>query len=158
MNIETTTGAFSHSLPTRWNGPIAWLFKRPGTAIAVSDTAVEDGADTSAKPLRRRTLRHFTPREMSELSLDLYVAGLLGYEDYAMLTFQPELHPDFDATIGALTGQKAQPDRPRDFIVLWEDRLDFERAHAPDNRELIARIQRIVDLLHQVGNQPDPVG
>jgi hypothetical protein len=92
---------------------------------------------------------------MSELSLDLYVAGLLGYEDYAMLAFQPELHPDYDTTIGALTGTRAQPDRPRDFIELWEDRLRFESAHSPENQKLIGRIQHIVHLLRRTANLPE---
>jgi hypothetical protein len=94
---------------------------------------------------------------MSELSLDLYVAGLLGYEDYAMLAFQPELHPDYDMTIGALTGIKARPDRPRDFIELWEDRLHFEHAHTPENRKLIGRIQHIVQLLYRFAALPEPM-
>ena len=158
MNIESIKGAYAHPLPARWNGPIAWLLRRPEAAALVPDGAAGDVPVSPSGPLRRRNLRHFTPREMSELSLDLYVGGLLGYEDYAMLTFQPELHPDYDATIGALTGVKAQPDRPRDFIELWEDRLQFELAHAPENHLLIARIQHIVDLLHKVATHPEQVG
>ncbi len=36
--------------------------------------------------------------------MDLHVAGVLPWEGYAMLAFQPELHPDYDRTVGALIG------------------------------------------------------
>jgi len=41
-------------------------------------------------------IRAASPREMARLSLDLYAAGVLAYKDYAVLAFQPELHPDYD--------------------------------------------------------------
>lgn len=37
-----------------------------------------------------------------------------------MLANQPELHPDFNRTIGALTGRRAAPDRERDCLAEWE--------------------------------------
>ena len=49
---------------------------------------------------------HLSPRQMSELSLDLYAIGAISFDDYSALAFQPELHPDFDRTIGALTGEQ----------------------------------------------------
>jgi len=158
MNIETTKSAFSHPLPARWAGPIAWLFGKPGAPVDFPDGEPSDDLTCSSGSIRRQNLRRLTPREMSELSLDLYVAGLLGYEDYAMLAFQPELHPDYDTTIGTLTGTKAQPDRPRDFIELWEDRLCFERTHSPENRKLIERIQHIVNCLRSLANLPESPG
>jgi hypothetical protein len=158
MNIESTKSAFSHPLPARWVGPIAWLFGKPGTPVDFPDGEPGDDSTCPSGSTRRQNLRRFTPREMSELSLKLYVAGLLGYEDYAMLAFQPELHPDYDTTVGALTGKKAQPDRPRDFIELWEDRLRFERTHSPENRKLIGRIQHIVHLLRRFADLSESPG
>jgi hypothetical protein len=155
MNIECTKSAYGHPSPTRWTGPIAWFFGRPGDPVEEPDGEPVNAPASPSGSVRRQDLRRFTPREMSELSLDLYVAGLLGYEDYAMLVFQPELHPDYDTTIGALTGAKAQPDRPRDFIELWEDRLRFERTHSPDNRKLIGRIQHILRLLRRFAALPN---
>jgi hypothetical protein len=158
MNIESTKSAVSHSLPARWAGPIAWLFGKTDAPVDFPDREPSNDPTSPSGSVRRQNLRRLTPREMSELSLDLYVAGLLGYEDYAMLAFQPEMHPDYDTTIGALTQTKAQPDRPRDFIELWEDRLRFERTHSPENLELIGRIQHIVHLLRRFADLPESPG
>lgn len=93
----------------------------------------------------------YTPREMAELSLDLFLAGVLTDEEYALLAFQPELHPDFDRTIGALTGECAKPDQRRDYVASWKDRLEFERGRARPDPTLIARIQRILFVLCRLG-------
>ena len=94
--------------------------------------------------------RH-SPREMAELSLDLFLAGALTDEEYALLAFQPELHPDFDRTIGALTGERARPDQPRDYVAIWRDRLEFERSRSRPDPELIDQIQRILFVLRRLG-------
>jgi len=103
----------------------------------------------AARPAWRINVRRATPREMSALSMDLYVAGVLGYEEYAMLGFQAELHPDYARTVGALTGVKAQPDRSRDYVELWERRLDFERTHNPENAKLIERTRHVLAVLRR---------
>lgn len=92
-----------------------------------------------------------SPREMAELSLDLFLAGVLTDEEYELLAFQPELHPDFDRTIGALTGEQAKPDQTRDYVASWRDRLEFERSRARPDPNLIERIQRILFVLRRLG-------
>ena len=93
---------------------------------------------------------HLSPRQMSGLSLDLYAIGAISFEDYSALAFQPELHPDFDRTIGALTGERADPDRPRDFVRLWDDRADFQRRHNAARTDLIEQSERIASVLRQI--------
>ena len=93
---------------------------------------------------------HLSPRQMSELSLDLYAIGAISFEDYSALAFQPELHPDFDRTIGALTGERADPDRPRDFVRLWDDRADFQRRHNAARTDLVKQSERIASVLRQI--------
>lgn len=163
MNIESIKNVFGEPLPAHRGGPIAWLFGKADAAAGVRggeprDDLYRDSGPHHSGSNRRYDLRRFTPREMSELSLHLYVSGLLGYEDYAALAFQPEMHPDYDTTIGALTGTKAQPDRPRDFIELWEDRLRFERTHNPENQKRIGRIKHILRLLRRVADNPETLG
>lgn len=102
------------------------------------------------EPPVRLNLRRMTPRRMAEASFDLYVAGHLDWEEYAMIAFQPELHPLYDRTIGALTGQMAAPDRPRDFIAEWEERLAFALKHHRGHPLLVRRTQRIVNLFHRI--------
>ena len=93
---------------------------------------------------------HLSPRQMSELSLDLYAIGAISFDDYSALAFQPELHPDFDSTIGALTGERADPDRPRDFVRLWDDRADFQRRYNAARTDLVEQSERIASVLRQI--------
>ena len=95
-------------------------------------------------------VRNLTPRLMAEISMDLYMVGAITWDEHAMLAFQPELHPDYDQTVGALTGVKANPDRPRDYVAIWEERLVFERKHNVGNDNRVGRSQRIVNVLRQI--------
>ncbi len=101
--------------------------------------------------------RNATPRQMAETSMDLYVAGILPWDEYAALAFQPELHPDFDRTIGALTGKKAEPDQPRDFLAIWEDRLKFDEKYNADQPRVIEGARRIVTLFRYADESTDVV-
>ena len=93
-------------------------------------------------------IRSLSPREIADFSLDLYIDGSLSYEEYSVLAFQPELEPSYNNTIGALTGHKAQPDRPRDYIRELEDRLNFESRYPSEtNAESQIHIARILDVL-----------
>lgn len=96
--------------------------------------------------------RNISPREMGDLSLDLYIDGLLSFDEYSQLAFQSELHPEYEDTIGALTGEWAEPDEPRDFIREWEERKSFEQRYpTPDNGRTLAQIDRILGALHSLG-------
>ncbi len=87
---------------------------------------------------------------MLDLSLDLHLAGYLDWDEYAMVAFQPELHPDFDKTIGALTGIHASPDRPRDQLGQWEERLAFEHRYPAADTKIRERTERIVAVFRQL--------
>jgi len=102
-------------------------------------------------------IRTLTPREMVDFSLDLYIEGSVSYEEYSMMAFQVELHPQFEDTIGALTGERADPDRPRDFIQEWEDRFDFERRYPSEDPKKLDQIDRILGVLHSFENTLDYV-
>lgn len=121
------------------------------------DPAVENAhSDTPLGQITRGVdVRAISPKQMSELGLDLYVGGMVSFEDYSALAFQPELHPDFDRTIGALTGESAHPDQPRDFVNVWEERLNFERRYNPQNSTRVSQTERIVNLLSQISNPTD---
>ena len=94
--------------------------------------------------------RHMSPRAMSNLSLDLYLEGMLRFDEYELLAVQPELHPDFNRTIGALTGRLAEPDRPRDFVNTWTERAFFERRHANGNTSTLRRAEMVLGVLRQL--------
>ncbi|MEO5335929.1 MAG: hypothetical protein H7841_03400 [Magnetospirillum sp. WYHS-4] len=102
--------------------------------------------------LRGVNVRRMSPREMANLSQDLYAAGVLSWDEYSMLAYQSELQPGYDRTVGALTGQPAQPDKPRDFIALWEDRLAFEERHNPADSRQIQTSRHILTVLKQIAS------
>lgn len=99
---------------------------------------------------------HMSPREMAERSQELYAVGLLSWDEYSLLAFQPELHPAYNKTIGALLGEKAEPDRRRNYVAEWWDRLAFERRYNREEPGLIeqtARIAEILDLLSRAAHR-----
>jgi hypothetical protein len=98
----------------------------------------------------RYDIRAMTPREMVDLSAELYMAGFLSHEQYADLSFQAELMPNYDVTIGALTGLRAEPDRPRDYTSIWRAKLKFEMKHLPDDPRIVERTRKILDLLRAI--------
>jgi hypothetical protein len=93
-------------------------------------------------------VRYMSARQMANLSTDLYMQGLISWEEYDALAFQAELHPDYNKTVGALLNKSAQPDAPRDFVREWEKRLAFVRrynnhdVHSIDIAHCITRLLR----------------
>jgi hypothetical protein len=100
-------------------------------------------------------VRFMSAREMVNLSTKLYMKGLITWEVYDALAFQPELHPDYNKTVGAMLEKEAQPDRPRDFVREWEKRLSFVRRYNRNDIHTIETAQRITMLLHQLAGVLD---
>ena len=123
------------------------------TLVKQGRAAPEDIVDVDIAALpppskeKEVNVRHLTPREMQEYSLDLYAAGHISFDDYEALAFQPELQPAYNRTIGALTGEPARPDQPRDFLAHWESRLDFTRRYFPESAPQTRQAARIVGAL-----------
>ncbi|MBC7951799.1 MAG: hypothetical protein H7Z12_08295 [Rhodospirillaceae bacterium] len=102
-------------------------------------------------PLPRHDLRRVSPRRFAEIAHELYLEGWLHWAEYQQVGFPSELHPDYDSTIGALTGEKADPDRPRDMLGEWEKRVDFMRRFSDRD---VRHAERAVDILRR---QAEPV-
>jgi len=122
-----------------------------GESVPASRQQEESDIRRNAHSLREiaedYNVNAITPRQMVDLSFDLYSAGFLDRLQYADLAFQAELMPNYDTTIGALTGNKAAPDRPRDFTAIWRDRLNFEKTYGADDPRLVERAESIFKLL-----------
>lgn len=147
----------SHGLssPTR-AVPAAKPPSPPGRSLVVVEDPLTpevvpgSGRSFIESPLKQVLLgvnaRAISPRDIQALSQDLYAGGVLTWDEHAALAFQADLHPDFARTIGALTGEKPRPDRPRDFVKEWEQRLDFERRYFPERpqRDLALHIVSVL--------------
>jgi hypothetical protein len=91
-------------------------------------------------------VRNMSPRQMADWAHEMYMLGWITWDEYRAA--QPvELHPDYNTTIGALTGERAEPDRPRDMVREWEERLAFAHRHASLDDTEARRLHRIVALL-----------
>lgn len=130
----------------------------PAPAEGVHDALLARKVEQLAPPPggpRVPDVRHMTPREMQDYSQNLYAAGVISFEDYEALAFQPDLHPDFERTIGALTGEKPQPDRPRDFIRQWSDRVEYTQRYYPQNSNEVRQAHRIAEALKAFPRRTD---
>lgn len=103
-------------------------------------------------PQPRHDFRRVSPRRFAEIAHELYLEGALTWAEYRQIAIPSELHPDYDSTIGALTGEKADPDRPRDLLAQWEDRVDFMRRHGDP---ALHHAERAVEVLRRQ-SEPHP--
>jgi hypothetical protein len=61
------------------------------------------------------------------------------------------LHPDYNRTVGALTGKPASPDQQRDYVEVWNERLRFDLRHNPQSSSSVKQAARIYNLLKGLG-------
>lgn len=100
-------------------------------------------------PRPRFDLRNMSPRRFAQIVHELYVEGSLKWDEYQWVGFPSELHPDYDTTIGALTGEPAKPDRPRDMLAEMEHRVDFLRRFRADDDDGFWRAERALAVLRR---------
>lgn len=112
--------------------------------------AADTGDKVAEDYIWRNDVRNLTPRQMSALCGELFLATMISCDEYLMMAFQPELHPDYDQTIGALIDEKADPERPRDYVQRWAEWLDFEARYNAGNTSAITRARNILSVLNQL--------
>ena len=92
-------------------------------------------------------IKMISSRQMVTLSFDLYTAGYINKEQHLLLSFQAELQPNFDDTIGALINENSAPDKQRNFIELWLERCVFEQNYPGPDHERAYRLKIILNML-----------
>lgn len=100
----------------------------------LADGLVPDALAPVVAPELRTDLRSISPQSFATFAHELYMVGELNWEEYLLTGFPSEMHPRFNETIGALTGEIANPNRPKDMLSDWEDRLDFLTRYQPTAR------------------------
>ena len=92
-------------------------------------------------------VKKISSRQIVALSFDLYTAGYIDQDQHLLLSFQAELQPNFDDTIGALINEHSAPDKQRDFISIWIERCSFEQNYPGPDHERAYRLKFILNIL-----------
>jgi len=105
-------------------------------------------------------VRSISPRNMANLSFDLYTSDCINRKQYLDLSYQVDLSPKYNKTIGALIGENAAPDKPKDYIVIWHKRLLFEqnyfghdlgmRHHVKSILSILSTLEEIAQLMNRL--------
>lgn len=98
---------------------------------------------------RENDVTNISPRGMANMSQSLYDTGNISLKNHAFLSFQPELNPDYNATIGQMTNTIGQPDVPRDFLGEWKDRLK-EQLKGGLSGEITQNTKEVVSILENL--------
>ncbi len=132
-----------------WDRPVSDMTRREprltgapsrqdNTAVTANPAAALPALPPPGEPsaAARYDLRNVSPRQFADITHEMYMEGSLSWDEFKMVGFPSELDPRYDQTIGALTGEKAKPDTPRDMLAQWEHRVDFEQRYNPDTDQV----------------------
>lgn len=151
--INTNISNINHSaLQANSPQPIKTNLHSPPLISKNSDTVEisEKGKSiSSAKGIMSRyDINNISPREMSNMSLELHLEGVISFEEHALMSFQPELNQE---QYNKITGNHANPDISRDFIDEWENKLETQKkSGAP--QEFIKKAEDILALLKNLND------
>ncbi len=84
---------------------------------------LEKALEASRICLKYGSVKDMSPREISDMCKELLDKGIITQQDYRVLSYQPELNPNYNEIIGKQNNSKAKPDAKRDFIASWKDNL-----------------------------------
>jgi hypothetical protein len=117
-----------------------------------------DEAPRLALPRPCFGVRQMSPRQLAAWAHEMYLSGAFSWQEYRFAGFHAELHPDYNKTVGVLTGHRAAPDHPRDMIREWEDRLAFFCRHNEPQDPQVRRVKKVLALLNDQTGQADAKG
>ncbi|NVK37038.1 MAG: hypothetical protein HWE18_03855 [Gammaproteobacteria bacterium] len=85
-------------------------------------------------------VRSMTPRQMADLSLQMYQNGMITFEDHALLSFQPDL--------GLNDLGMNKPDEKKDYMAHWQELKDFHDQRGES--QFAQKDQRILNVLGNI--------
>ena len=91
-------------------------------------------------------VKNITPRNMAQMSQELYDNNSISLKNHAFMSFQPELNPSYNNTIGKFTHTTAKPDTPRNFLDEWKERLE-EQLQSGASSEIINNTKEVISIL-----------
>ena len=150
MNIEnlvkSNTKSYTHSAYTKQT-EASDTSDKPQKKISTNTLHIQS-AIIAAKIVSDYNIEEISPRGMAELSGKLFKAGIISREENSVLSFQPELHPDYDETIGKKTGTFAAPDEKRDYLQIWREKVALQEElgnfrDASNSRQILTILENL---------------
>ncbi len=111
--------------------------------------SVSNNVEIISNIAREYDVTNMTPREVSDMSKKLYENGSISFKQHALLSFQPDLDPNYNDTIGKRTNTIAQPDTPKNFLEKWRDKLE-EQIKNGTPHDIIENTKEIVSILENL--------
>ena len=153
--IASNNSQIMATIPAGQTGRKLVVVEDPLPMDVVKGSGRSDIEHPFEKILENTDSRNMSPREAAKLGFELYAAGIFKWDEYSDFSFQAELHPEFNKTIGALTGESARPDTKRDFIKVWEDRYRFASRFKWPDLGAPERALHILSVLRRIENPTD---
>ena len=120
-----------------------------GVAVTTGNT-VSNNINTVSNIAQKYDVKNISPREMINMSQELYESGIISFKTYAFMSFQIEvLDPNYNNTTGGFTNTIAKPDQPRDFLEEWQDRLQKQKGSGL-SAEIIKNTKDVVAVLENL--------
>jgi hypothetical protein len=120
-----------------------------------TDSASQQTA-TISEPLRaiakKYNVRNISSTELNIMSSELYNDEIISREEFAMLSFQPEMSNNYEA-VGAQGIQRPDPGRSRDALAEWERILQTQEQfgssdYFTDRTRMVVQLLRRLDEIH----------
>lgn len=117
--------------------------------VASSDTTSQHHILSLSDIAKEYDVENISPKEMAQMSQELYDNNHISLKTHALLSFQPELG-DFDAILAQKTGTSSSSsflsNQRSNFLQEWEDRLQSKQ----DEGLAIENTKEIVNLLQNL--------
>ncbi|MBI9044081.1 MAG: hypothetical protein JEZ06_06325 [Anaerolineaceae bacterium] len=99
--------------------------------------------------MTRYDVNDATPQEMADLSKELYDNGIINMKEHMLLSFQPELSPQYTR----IYGKKPDLTQDKNFIDLWENKLESQKKlnQPQEHIQITQKILEILKALDKVG-------
>lgn len=100
---------------------------------------------------RKYDVRNISSVELNMMSGELYQAEAISREEFAMLSFQPEMSNKFES-VGAQGIERPDPRRNRDALAEWQEILRTQETFGSSEyftertRNVVALLKRLADI------------
>jgi hypothetical protein len=121
----------------------------PQESSPAAGPASEMSFSPAARIASQFNLRSISPKEVSGLAEQMLQEGMISFDNYNYLSFQPELTGNHASLIESFTGQSVGEDEPFDLLKSLEDTLAAQQA-AGAGPSAVERTDSLVNLMRNL--------